>query len=88
MKKQQVVKFRASRKARRDRAAKAVEILAKLDSLGMSPERIASELGVSPRSIFRWGHRESTPQRSHMTRLELLAEGRGDKHVDDEAMGQ
>lgn len=88
MKKQQTVQFRASKKARKTRAEKAVQLLTKLDTLGMSPESIAAELGVSPRSIFRWGHRESTPQPSHMTRLELLVEGRGDKHVDDEAVGQ
>lgn len=66
------VQFKAHRKLRRARADSAVSILEKLDAVGMTPEQIAEALGVSQRSVYRWGHRESTPQPSHLTRMQEL----------------
>jgi DNA-binding transcriptional regulator YiaG len=61
-----------------------VTLLSKLDAAGMTPDAIAAALNVSPRSIFRWGHRESTPQPSHLERLRELSE-RG--NADESSVG-
>ena len=64
----------ARRSAQRARAAEVGRVLILLDTRGVTVERLAASLDVSPRSIRRWWHGEALPQAGNFGRLRRLAE--------------